>query len=162
MKLLIMGCSASKRQDAAPMPAIDRYDGPMWRTLRARLAELPAAREAIQFGQLRLMVLSARCGFIAADTEILDYDLRLTAGLAGRLARNPTAQFQMIPGMVDDAEAVLFAGGELYRTTMWRASGGNLRNLMKITETDGAGIGHQRAQLGAWLRDQYDASEMAA
>lgn len=53
------------------------------------------------------------------------------------------------------ASDVLFAGGELYRNTMWKASGANLCNIMKITETDGAGIGVQREQLSAWMTAQF-------
>ena len=38
--LIVMACSSTKRPGEEAMPAIDRYDGPMWRTLRAALAEL--------------------------------------------------------------------------------------------------------------------------
>lgn len=34
-RLVILACSARKRPDAAYLPAIERYDGPLWKTLRA-------------------------------------------------------------------------------------------------------------------------------
>lgn len=52
-------------------------------------------------------------------------------------------------------EAVMFAGGEMYRDAMWKASGANFWNLMKISETNGSGIGEHRAQLGAWFAEQF-------
>jgi hypothetical protein len=153
-KLIILACSATKREKPEPMPAIDRYDGPMWRTLRARLNDLPEARQALASGALRIMAMSARYGFIPADVAIPDYDIRMTPARAAKMARDPSCDFQLIADLVKSAEAVLFAGGEVYRDAMWTASGASLWSLMKITETDGGGIGVHRAQLGDWL-DQH-------
>ena len=34
-RLLILACSATKRGEQKYLRAIERYDGPLWRTLRA-------------------------------------------------------------------------------------------------------------------------------
>lgn len=34
-RLVILACSATKRPDPGYIPARERYDGPLWRTLRA-------------------------------------------------------------------------------------------------------------------------------
>src|SRR3546814_1674129 len=34
-RLLILACSATKRSRPGWIPAVDRYDGPLWQTLRA-------------------------------------------------------------------------------------------------------------------------------
>jgi len=149
-KLAIIACSGKKRP-GPDVKAIDMYDGPMWQTLRARMAELPAAREAFATGELRIFVLSAKWGLVEAFVCLPDYDQRLDERRAAELPHNPTNDLQMIPGMVNQASDVLFAGGELYRNAMWKATGANLFNIMKITETDGAGIGFQREQLSAWF-----------
>jgi hypothetical protein len=161
MKLIIMGCSATKVPGAAPMRAIDRYDGPMWRSLRARLVELPAASAALKSGELRIYALSARFGFFDAETPIPDYNLLMTAVRIEKMARDCSFEVQQIPGKVDDADAVLFAGGSLYRDAMWKAAGGRLSNIMKISETDAAGIGLHRAQLGAWLNEHFAPAALA-
>jgi hypothetical protein len=156
MKLVVMGCSATKRPDREAMPGIHRYDGPMWQTLRTRLAELPAARAAVENGTLRIMVLSALYGYAdAIHGNIPDYDRRMTPELAAKMARDPSYEFQMIPGHVEASKAVLFAGGETYRDAMRRAVGADLDRLSRITETDGEGIGVHRAQLGSWLRMHF-------
>ena len=155
MKLLIMGCSGTKRPGPGPMTALDRYDGPMWKTLRARLAELPAAHAAVQAKDLRIYVISALFGFIPADVEVPDYDRRMTPELAGKMARDPSFDFQYVPHLVKEADAVMLAAGAVYRDAIWRASGNSLWNLTKVVETDGAGIGVHRAQLGSWLQTHY-------
>jgi hypothetical protein len=72
-RLVILACSATKRHDAERMPAYLRYDGPLWRTLRAADPDSTHAKVA---------VLSARYGFCDAATPIADYDARLTPDLA--------------------------------------------------------------------------------
>lgn len=161
MKLIIMACSSTKRREPGPITALERYDGPMWRTLRAQLARSPIMSAAYAGGELRIWVLSAKYGFIDATTQVPDYDRKMTAPILAKMARDPSYDFQRIPHMVSDAEAALFAGGELYRSAMWKASGANLWNIMKIAETDGAGIGLQRAQLSAWLGAQYPSERLA-
>lgn len=153
-KIVIMACSGRKNPGEG-VRAIDMYDGPMWQTLRARLAELPAAREALATGDLRIFVLSAKFGIVEADVVLPGYDQRLDERRAAELLRDKSCELQMLPGMVNQAEAVLFAGGELYRNTMWKATGANLWNIMKIDETSGAGIGFQRMQLSAWFNSHY-------
>src|SRR3546814_3685453 len=58
------------------IPAIDRYDGPLWQTLRAIGPDRP---------DTKIAVLSARYGFIDSRSPIENYDTRLTAALAERL-----------------------------------------------------------------------------
>src|SRR3546814_3999760 len=58
------------------IPAIDRYDGPLWQTLRAIGPDRP---------DTKIAVLSARYGFIDSRSTIENYDTRLTAALAERL-----------------------------------------------------------------------------
>ncbi|AIT81254.1 hypothetical protein [Novosphingobium pentaromativorans] len=161
MKLVIMACSGTKRADAAPLAALDRYDGPMWQTLRACLARHPEAARCLASKDLQIWVLSGLYGFIPVDVEVPDYEQRISAALIAKMALDPSYEFQMVPGLVDEAEAVLFAGGTLYRDAMWKASGSNLWNIMKIDETDGAGIGEHRAQLAAWFAKQFPAEQEA-
>ncbi len=75
-RLLILACSATKRSREGWIPAIDRYDGPLWQTLRAIDPEPQDTKVA---------VLSARYGFIDSRSPIENYDTRLTAALAERM-----------------------------------------------------------------------------
>lgn len=71
-RLLFLNCSARKRASPEALAALDRYDGPTFRTVRRYLKK---TRDS----ELRLLVLSARYGFISGDERIPNYDETLTA-----------------------------------------------------------------------------------
>lgn len=75
-KLLVIGCSRTKRDSHGLLPAIDRYDGSSYRVLRSFL------REYEWPSSLSVAVLSARYGLVGGFTEIEDYDERMTASRA--------------------------------------------------------------------------------
>jgi hypothetical protein len=79
-RLLLLACTATKRADPHPIPAIERYDGPSFRTLRKWRAANAAAAE-----HLDVLILSARLGLIAADALISDYNQRMTRARAAEL-----------------------------------------------------------------------------
>ncbi len=68
-RLLILACSATKSKEAGHIPAIERYQGPLWQTLRV---VDPAGKLAFA------SVLSARVGWKPADEPIEEYEQRLT------------------------------------------------------------------------------------
>lgn len=138
--LIVMACSATKRDDPGELPAIDRYDGPMWRTLRAALAEPITHQPEVWF-------LSARYGFHPATLPIVNYDGVLSEARARDLLRMPSSNHAAFAEEVAGHDRVLFAGGFLYRDTMRRAA----PRIRLLSETDGEGIGHHRSQLRAWI-----------
>jgi hypothetical protein len=167
-RLLILACSATKRPDPAPIPARDRYHGPLWRTLRATD---PRGRRA------RVGFLSARYGFRDAQTPIDDYDARLSEDLAARMIaggmttrwpRPPSPRapdnYGMHPGFeiasltrygAEPMDDVALAGGHLYLTVM-RAMLEGFINMgcvsadARIVEINGP-IGRMRRELRLWL-----------
>lgn len=169
-RLLVLACSATKRRDPGRMPARDRYDGPLWQTLRATD---PDGRKA------RVGFLSARFGFRSASTEIEDYDARLTSDLAERMMaggmgtrwpRPPSPRrpdnWGMHPGAeiaslsrhgVEPFDDVALVGGGLYLQVM-RSFLAGFRQMRcvaadaRVSEIN-APIGMMRQQLRAWLDD---------
>jgi len=79
-RLLLLACTATKRADRHPIPAIERYDGPSFRTLRKWRAANAAAA-----AYLDVLILSARFGLIAADALINDYNQQMTCARAAEL-----------------------------------------------------------------------------
>lgn len=75
-RLLILACSATKRPDPGHMPAIYRYDGPLWQTLRVNDPRGSMARVAF---------LSAHYGFQDSAAPIADDNARLTIDLSKRM-----------------------------------------------------------------------------
>jgi len=96
-RLLILSCSATKRDGPKYMPAIDRYDGPLWQTLR--IVD-PDGRHA------QVAFLSAHLGFREARTAIELYDARMSqeradamrAGGLGTRWPRPKTQRRVMPG----------------------------------------------------------------
>ena len=94
--LLILACSATKRDGPSYMLAIERYDGPLWQTLRAVDPHGEKAKVAF---------LSAHLGFRAASSLIEMYDARMSgagaaamkAGDLGTRWSRPKTQRRVIP-----------------------------------------------------------------
>ena len=167
-RLLILACSATKRQNPGWMPAWERYDGPLWQTWRAVDPERRLARVGF---------LSARYGFGTGDRPIEDYDARLTAELAERMIaggmttrwpRPPSPRkpdnYGSHPGCEIASLAhhgtrpfteVALVGGGLYLKVMraFLEGFGEMRCITpdaQITEIN-AGIGVMRQRLRSWL-----------
>lgn len=167
-RLLVLACSARKRGGAAYLPAIDRYDGPLWQTLRVVDPHGTMAKVAF---------LSARLGFRDAHTPIEIYDARMTDEVAARMkagglgTRWPESKTQrrvmpvgQHPGMHIAALSehgrkpfsdVALVGGHVYLDVMRHFvslfhAGGYVTADARITEINGA-IGVMRRDLRRWL-----------
>lgn len=168
LRLLVLACSATKRAGPDYMPALERYDGPLWQTLRS--ADPRGEKAKVAF-------LSAHLGFRSADTPIEFYDARMTAQMAAamkdgdlgtRWPRPKTQRRVMAPGEHPGMHIasltrhgrypfadIALVGGHLYLDVMrhlvdlFRASGHVVADA-RITEINGP-IGLMRRDLRRWL-----------
>jgi len=69
-KLMIISCSERKKNFLNLTPAMDLYDGPMYRMIRNF--------EPIYYNGIDVMIISAKYGLISHNHPIRNYDLRLT------------------------------------------------------------------------------------
>ncbi|CAE6843568.1 DUF6884 domain-containing protein [Paraburkholderia aspalathi] len=141
--LIIMACSATKLE--RPARAFDLYQGVMYSTFRANVSRV--ARPEV-------MILSARHGFVCADTVIAPYEQRMTAERANAMLSDLPSY--LCEGWPAQARNVLLVGGKEYRRVMRAAVShlsrtGRVASDASVDETSG-GIGYQRSQLGAYLR----------
>lgn len=167
-RLLVLACSATKRPDPHRIPAFARYDGPLWRTLRA--ADPEGRRAKVAF-------LSAHYGFRDAATPITDYDARLTPDLAERMIAggvttrwprppsprrpdtcgiHPGAEIASMARYGDEPfEEIALVGGRLYVEVMHAlvrgfVEMGCVRREARVSVINGP-IGRMRQDLRAWL-----------
>lgn len=168
-RLLILACSRIKTpdgalptRDPAAIPALKRYDGPLWQTLRS---VQPHARHA------HIAFLSARFGFRLAHAHIKDYDQQLTPKSAARLiagginAKWPPADRRWSCASGEIALLgvsrkkpildVAMVGGQLYLEVMRSfvaefQTWGRVSSTARITEINGP-IGVMRQELRAWV-----------
>jgi len=165
----MLACSATKRPGPGYLPATERYDGPLWQTLRATDPDGRLAKVAF---------LSARYGFRAADTPI-DDDARLTPDLAARMTAggmttrwprppsphrpdnygmHPGAEIALLSKSGREAfEEVALVGGGLYLKVMQAflvgfVGMGCIVPGARLHTVNGS-IGRMRRQLRAWLLD---------
>jgi hypothetical protein len=140
MRTLIVACSATKKSDAGLLPALARYDGPAYRTLRKNL-------EAA--GELRVVILSAEFGLLEPDAEIPDYNRKLTLERARELAPRVSRELQRMAELGELAGGIFVFGSGLYRNILkggLAAAGAHDR-----TRFSAGGIGEQLGQLKAFL-----------
>lgn len=141
-RLLIISCGATKRGDPGLLPALERYNGPPYQTLRATLRVLDAARHPT------ILILSARFGLIQAENPIPDYNLRLTEARA--LALRPQVHQVLVDVLASGGYARSFISlGHDYLAAL-PLEPEVITSLGEITYAQG-GIGKRLAQLKAWL-----------
>lgn len=161
-RLLILACSATKRNRPGWIPAVDRYDGPLWQTLRSIGPDRHDTKVA---------VLSARFGFIDSQSPNENYDTRLTpavaermieVGIATRWPRPPIYRDCATCGMASLTDhgdrpftEIAVVGGHLYLKVL-RSFVGEFQSrnfildVAPVTEIN-APIGFMRRDLRLWL-----------
>jgi hypothetical protein len=167
-RLLILACTATKRRDQNPMPALRRYDGPSFRTVRKWQTINPNDAQ-----QMDILILSAKLGLIAADTPIEDYDQRMTPERAAVLQPVVSSALQQFLAKHGPYAATLVHLGQDYIPTLVpnldRSMDAVQRSrqlreeliaiaatqLGTLTLTEG-GIGARLGQLKRWLENLSD------
>jgi hypothetical protein len=135
--LLIVSCSARKRTDPGLLPAIERYDGPVFRVLRK------ARRQEYWPEGLAVLILSAELGLIEAQQAIPWYERRMTTVRAAEL-KAPVGR--ALAGRLSHAGAIFVNMGRVYRAV--------LPELPPLAVYAEGGIGQRSAQMKAWLRQR--------
>ena len=141
-RLLILKCSARKRGEGEPIPAIERYDGPLWQVLRsfARAQPLFAA-------DLDVYVLSAAFGLIPASQPIPLYDQTMAPERADELRPVVLERFRVL--VADSYRDLCLGLSQRYLRAMlgWETL---IPPGVAVTLTDGP-MGTKLGQLRAWL-----------
>ena len=143
-RLLILSCSQRKHTSHKPLPAIDRYNGPLFFVLRRFLRECP-----LQAKLLDVYILSAKYGLIPADFPTALYDQKMTPSRAVELECQVAIVFSDI--IRANYTSICFVLGKTYL----KAFEGT-QDLVPIhTEPIFAygPIGKKQAQLKKWLWD---------
>ena len=167
-RLLILACTATKRHDLAPLPALQRYDGPSFRTVRRWRTLNPYDAE-----RLDVLILSARLGLITADAPIEDYDQRMTQQQAVALQPAVSVALQLFFELHSPYAATLIHLGQDYLSALAPDLGNGLDTAERarqihtwlatlagvqpgiVTLTAG-GIGTRLGQIKRWLEDPHD------
>lgn len=139
--LLLLTCSARKRLDSGELPAIERYDGPMFRVLRRFRNQHPNL-------EFETFILSARFGWMGEQTPTPLYDQQPSDDPNWRL-ESQLALAHLIESK--NWGPIFFDIGARYRL----AVGSIAQNIPSSTEVRWAqgAPGMRTAQLGFWLEN---------
>lgn len=141
-RLLIISCGATKRDDPGLLPAIERYNGSPFKTLRATLRAMDSPTYP------KILILSARFGLLHAETPIPNYNLRLTK--AGALALRGQVREALGDVLTSDGYVQSFINlGHDYLAALPLEPEVTAR-LGETTYAQG-GIGKRLSQMKAWL-----------
>jgi hypothetical protein len=141
-RLLILSCSQRKDMVTGQVPAIDRYDGPVFRVLRKYLREG-------SLKNLTVLIVSAKYGLIESNRRIPAYDCRMSAARAKVLRPQVLAAARQILGSRRWQEVGVCAGKH-YRSAL----DGVFPLLPHGSQVVyiGGGQGRRLTRLRAWLR----------
>lgn len=142
MRLLILNCSARKRGDAGRMPAVERYNGPLWQVLRSYQREQP-----LFAGDLDVYGLSAEYGLIPGQIPIPNYERTMTPERADELRPQVLAVFEELVGRGYEQLCLGFSDRYLRALLGWEML---VPPSTAVTLTDGP-LGTKLGQLRAWL-----------
>ncbi len=141
-RLLILSCSERKATASDRLPAIDRYDGPVFRVLRKYLREGSSRAPTV-------LIVSAKYGLIESSRRIPAYDYRMSAARAKELRPHVLAAARRILASRKWQDVGVCAGKH-YRSTL----DGFLPFLPEGSQIVfiGGGQGPRLTRLRAWLR----------
>lgn len=142
MRLLILKCSSRKRGPEAPIPVVERYDGPLWQVLRNYLREQPMfASDLTVYG------LSAEYGLIPGDYLIPHYDRTMSMERAAILRPQVLEIFRQIVTPTYHQLCLGISQRYLQALKSWEVF---VPAGVKVTITDGT-MGEKLGQLRSWL-----------
>lgn len=145
MRLLILKCSSRKRGPTEPIPALERYDGPLWQVLRAYLRQ-----QGLWSADLDIYGLSAEYGLIPARQPIPLYERTMDPDRADELRPGVLAEFQRLMECGYDHVCLGISHRYLRALNGWEAL---VPPSTDVTVTDGTAA-IKLGQLRAWLHGE--------
>ena len=141
-RLLILSCSQRKHETQEPLPAIERYNGPLFFVLRRFLRECPR-----QAKQLDVYILSAAYGLIPGDFPTAWYDQKINVARVAELQSQVNTTFSVIRS--NNYASMCFVLGKTYLKAFE-----GMQNLVP-THTEPIVVygpmGKKQTQLKKWL-----------
>ncbi len=145
-RLLFLSCSQRKRVEPGLLPAIERYDGPLFRVLRRYIQS-----DSSQNGNISpdIYILSAEFGLIPANHPTPNYDRRMTAERVEALRSCVLDSVRDLLHENTSYRELFLCMGREYRRVLdgWEVL--VLRDL--DVHWAGGSIGKQQGQLYDWL-----------
>jgi hypothetical protein len=154
-RLLLLSCSKAKVETVGLLPAIERYNGVMFRVLRRYLRQKLENQT-----NLEILILSAEFGLITIEKKIPLYDHYMTTKRANQL-RPVVATFLKEFLSENIYDSILICLGKKYHSTLEDSKLDKFSPL--LLRTTGS-TGFQLQQLKSWLYEedfQYEKKDLS-
>jgi hypothetical protein len=150
-RYLLLGCSNAKVQDEGELPAIVRYDGPLFRVLRRYMRER-LGKHSMGNGIPDVSVLSAEFGLIPGYYPIPHYDRQMTHQRAMELRPQAFEKLGHILKATEAYQELFICMGRDYLQVLdgWEA----LIPFGLAVKVSKGSMGKQQAELYDWLRGE--------
>ena len=142
-RLLILSCSQSKRSTPDLIPALERYDGPVFRVINKFMREYPFEAQSLD-----VYILSAKFGLIPACQRIPNYDCRVTMQRVEELQPPTLATLKQILTERQHDELFISLGKDYLRVLDGYES--LIPANLKVIISTGV-MGRKQAELHNWL-----------
>lgn len=141
-RLLILSCSQRKNTSQGQLPAIERYNGPLFFVSRRFLRECPQKAK-----RLDVYILSASYGLIPADFQTEFYDQKMNLSRVVELHSQIETTFSEI--LRKNYTSICFVLGKTYQRAFENLQD-SIPRLTEIVMAYGP-IGKKQTQLKKWL-----------
>ncbi len=149
--LLIISCSQKKVKTPVLLPAIERYDGPYYRSLRKIM------RRSDYNNSLDVAIISAKYGLLQSYDEIEDYNLKMNADIAN-IKRDSVAIPLRKQILKKKYENIFINLGKDYLLAI-KGFDKNLQLKINFRYADGK-IGKRLSQMKKWLEERHIKSKV--
>lgn len=144
--LLLISCSKRKSKEGWRIPAIERYDGPVFQCLRKMM------REGIYPINTSCLIISAKYGLITTQDLIETYNEKMSPIRAIKLQTE--VQYRLSRHITNQTEQIFINLGKDYMLTL---EGFNWKTYYTL-EASG-GIGMRTSQMKHWLLNSQQHEE---
>lgn len=149
-RVVLLACSERKRLSSDPLPAIERYDGPLFRVVRRA--------EQVGAGPSVTLILSAKFGLVGGYDPIPKYDQRMTRDRAAELRESVRESLGRAIAKTDIHDLFVAAGAD-YEPAL--ADSWDLIPEQTSVHRATGSIGGMAGQLYDWLHGKPSAPDHA-
>lgn len=150
--LLILSCSKRKKETSQLLPAINRYDGPLFQGLRKHVRDKPALKNATY-------ILSARFGLIPAKFPTPLYDQPLSTTNKSRLKCLVANQLQTAVELIEPDAVFVSVGFDYWKILEQPLAQHVARENLFVAS---GAIGGRASQMVNWLAPEKCESQRVA
>jgi hypothetical protein len=142
--LLLISCSRTKKKNVEAIPALERYDGMIYKVIKK------ARRERYWPEQTNLYIVSAKYGLISEQTLIKDYDQKMTDARAVELQIVVSQTLDSLLQQNRYVHIFINMGAAYTQNIILSSELLKARHEGRLKEATG-GIGERLQQTKAWL-----------